>query len=523
MPCVDYGRAYKKYYDPDEIIIDLETVTAHGNTTTHDVEVYGSVTTDGLFIGDGSFVTNVPSNPGVPDLQTVTGYGASTGDKVSFSDVYADGNVVVNGIVTCSELIGNGEFLGGVANVYELSALDSKITATESNIIITNTSGLTDVTKGDLLASTSDGVLDKLSIGTTNQVLHANTTTEQPEWVGISGVTDVVNRALAIEQNPMFSNTNNLTSMNTGDILYGHETGDLRNLARETTADNTHRTTGAYGTGWGRILRVDERGENVMWLHPSNNMSFDGFISSTVWSKAPIYVGGGGIALRNNRENPREEFYQNNRNFINHNTVYPIRFGSCGYYHDSGFPYTTGDRFQYESSDKHPEGINFHLYILGDIRSQFLHGDGSKLVFPQTSVLPGIIELGASGGPPTVTYVYGKRGYLDVYSDFRLKSKFKNISHALDKLSRLVPKLYDKDGNRESGFIAQEMYYDVKELRHIVWPGRDANPNDDTPEPDYSDWGKRHTCLRYLHFIAYVVKSIQELRERIERLKNNKK
>jgi hypothetical protein len=56
-----------------------------------------------------------------------------------------------------------------------------------------------------------------------------------------------------------------------------------------------------------------------------------------------------------------------------------------------------------------------------------------------------------------------------------------------------------------------------------VWPGRDANPNDDAPEPDYSDWGKRHACLRYLHFMAYIVQSIKELRERIERLKNNRK
>src|SRR6056300_452846 len=280
MPCVDYGRAYKKYYDPDEIIIDLETVTSHGNTTTHDVEVYGSVTTDGLFIGDGSFVTNVPSNPGVPDLQAVTGYGASTSDKVSFSDVYTDGNVIVNGNVTCSELIGNGEFLDGVANVYELSALDSKITATESNIIITNTSGLTDVTKGDLLASTSDGVLDKLSIGTTNQVLFANTTTEQPEWADMGNFTSVFNnRTLSLINEPIISNTNNLTSIDTGDILYGHETGDLRNLARETTADNTYLTSGAYGTGWGRILRVDERGENVMWLHPTTDLQLKGFTS----------------------------------------------------------------------------------------------------------------------------------------------------------------------------------------------------------------------------------------------------
>jgi hypothetical protein len=513
MPCVDYGRAYKKYYDPDEIIIDLETVTSHGNTTTHDVEVYGSVTTDGLFIGDGSFVTNVPSNPGVPDLQAVTGYGASTSDKVSFSDVYTDGNVIVNGNVTCSELIGNGEFLDGVANVYELSALDSKITATESNIIITNTSGLTDVTKGDLLASTSDGVLDKLSIGTTNQVLFANTTTEHPEWADIEDVTDVPGRALSVINNPMFSNTNNLTSMNTGDILYGHETGDLRNLARETTADNTHLTTGAYGTGWGRILRVDERGENVMWLHPTNDLEDDTISIPLKIRIPPIFTLGGGISLRINTEGRRIRTWTD-RIQVNQNTNYfTVRFSLSGFYHDSGISYGgTG-------SDKHPSGVKFHLYILGDIRSNFLHGDGSKLVFPQTSSVPGSTTIGLSG----YARLYGKYGYLDVYSDFRLKSKFKNISYALDKLSRLVPKLYDKDDKRESGFIAQEMYYDVKELRHIVWLGRDANPNDDAPEPDYSDWGKRHACLRYLHFISYVVKSIQELRERIERLKNNKK
>lgn len=522
MPCVDYGRAYKKYYDPDEIIIDLETVTAHGNTTTHDIEVGGDVTTASLFIGDGSFITNVPSNPGVPDLQTVTGYGPSTSDKVSFSDVYADGNVIINGNVTCSELIGNGEFLGGVANVYELSVLDSKITATESNIIITNTSGLTDVTKGDLLVSTSDGVLDKLSIGTTNQVLHANTTTEQPEWVDISDVTDVVDRTLAIEQNPIFSNTNNLTSMNTGDILYGHETGDLRNLARETTADNTHLTTGAYGTGWGRILRVDERGENVMWLHPSNDMDLDYLlppkVAASTYRAAPIFVGGGGISLRNNTE--RRYITRIDRIDVDGGiNWYTVRFGESGFYHDSGVSYSSDGSVKGPGTDKHPEGIKFHLYILGNIMSEFLHGDGSKLIIPQTSVVPGNTVIGLSG----ITYIYGKRGYLDVYSDFRLKSKFKNISCALDKLSRLVPKLYDKDNKRESGFIAQEMYYDIKELRHIVWPGRDANPNDNTPEPDYSDWGKHPACLRYLHFIAYVVKSIQELRERIERLKNNKK
>jgi hypothetical protein len=64
----------------------------------------------------------------------------------------------------------------------------------------------------------------------------------------------------------------------------------------------------------------------------------------------------------------------------------------------------------------------------------------------------------------------------------------------------------------------------LEEMRHVVWPGRDANPNDDAPEPDYSDWGKRHASLRYLHFMAYMsCNPFKELRERIERLKNNRK
>lgn len=540
MPCDARGRAYRKYYDDIySLESNLQTVTDEGNVTTHGIQVFDSVDVDGFFFGDAGFVTNVPSNPGVPNLQTVTGYGPSTSDKVSFSDVYADGNVIINGKVTCSELIGNGEFLGDVANVYELSVLDSKITATESNIIITNTSGLTDVTKGDLLVSTNDGVLDRLTIGSTDQVLLANITSNQPEWVDVDfpDITgDIPDRLDSMEQNVVFTNTNTISSLATGDILYAEDTNKLVNLERETRADNTFLTSGAYGTGWGRLLRVNYdigNSDTTVWLHPTSNLT-----SNIVSQYSAQYSSAEGnpIVIESDITEPDDriilffdgdiyQYYVDYR--IDVQNVYlgdkGIKFGFDMFYSELGEEYTD---FSYET--KHPTGAIYNLYILGLLiaasdRSntstyKFLHGDGSNLLIQNGIAPPSDNEI--SPFPPIII---GKRGYLDVFSDKRLKNKITEMTHALDKLSRLVPKLYDKDGKRESGFIAQEMYYDVREMRHIVWPDRDANPNEDVPEPDYSDWGKRPACLRYLHFVAYVVKSIQELKERIERLKNNKK
>ena len=515
MPCVDYGRAYRKYYDDVyRLSINLESVTTESNVTTHGIHVFNSIEVGGFFIGDAGFVTNVPSNPGVPDLQTVTGYGPSTSDKVTFlNDVYADGNVIINGNVTCSELIGNGEFLGGVANVYELSVLDSKITTTESNIIITNTSGLTGVTKGDLLVSTNDGVLDKLSIGTTNQVLFANTTTEQPEWVDIDFpeiVGDIPDRITSLEQNVMFTNTNTISSFVIGDILYGYSDGELYNLERETRADNTFLTTGDYGTGFGRLLRVNEWGNNVMWLHPSNyteNIGNDP-IFTTGTSGTLDYIT---IELRTDKIlRARSNRIPIAGGAPASDLLFSVRFNDSMFYSENGRSYSgTG-------STKHPSGINWKLYTYGDIYGN-LNGDGGFMVFPQFSITPIGGTLNPSGSNPL-----GKAGELLVFSDKRRKSKIRYMSKSLDTLCKLIPKIYEKGGKRESGFIAQEIYYDARELRHIVWPDRDSNPNDDAPEPGYSDWGKRPACLRYLHFIAYVVKSIQELKERIEQLKNNK-
>ena len=75
-------------------------------------------------------------------------------------------------------------------------------------------------------------------------------------------------------------------------------------------------------------------------------------------------------------------------------------------------------------------------------------------------------------------------------SDDRLKENEELIENACETLSKLRPQLYDKKpdmGNydpatwyKESGLIAQEIYYDAPELRHLVHkskPGIDEEDN----------------------------------------------
>jgi len=483
--------------------LDFNDIVTTNNVSSVGAVFGGDVTASGFLIGDGSLVTNLPINT----LQEVTTSGSSTNRFITFTNgvtsFEAIGNVVVTGNVTCSKLIGSGEFLGGVANTYELSVLSSSISSAENKKIITNTSGLTDVTKGDLLTSTANGVLGKLSIGSNGQLLLADTTTSLPKWETITNIFDIGLRTNDLENEFIFSNTVNLSSLTTGDILYGYGTNDIRRLARETTADNTYLTYGDYGTGYGRLLRMDEWGENVMWLHPSNYDTNAGNIEmiATGTSGTLDYISLNLVT---------------DQSVITPDGRIPISTSSLSF-NDTMFYSEDGRSYSGTGTTKHPSGIKWKLYTYGDIYANYIHGDGSKMILTQSPISGGGGTYNPSGASEL-----GKAGQLLVFSDKRRKSKIQAMSTTLNTLSKLVPKLYEKEGKHESGFIAQEMYYDVREMRHIVWPDRDANPNDDAPEADYSDWGKRYACLRYLHFIAYVVRSIQELRERIERLKNNK-
>ena len=85
---------------------------------------------------------------------------------------------------------------------------------------------------------------------------------------------------------------------------------------------------------------------------------------------------------------------------------------------------------------------------------------------------------------------------------------------------------------KESGVIAQEIYYDVSELRRLVHRGKpdldeEGNsipipemPTSIDPEPDldYSSWGEDPASGNYIGLIAYEVKANTELHERVKAL-----
>jgi len=510
--------------------LTLDDVTTNGNTVMTDgVYFDGDLEVTGYFKGDGSQIENLPSY----DLQDITTSGSSTSDKVNFTNdvtsLICSGNVTISGNLTSGVgLTGDGEFMEGVANTHNLSLLDARVTSLESNIMITNTSSLSDVQTGDILVSDANGSLDTLAIGSNEQLLYANNITTQPEWKTFTNILNFGSRLSTLEDAVIFDITENLTSVTTGDILYGYGTGDLRRLAPQTTADNTYLTIGDYGTGFGRLLRMDEHGDNAMWLHPTSNLDYKYNSGSPfVMSYVPLFDDelndGSHLRIKNRSSDQTTNITDRIRIGSNY---FDIKFGQGMFYDQAGVRYMDTNGYSGNGSTWHPDDIKFHWYVQGNLKiSGSYHGDGS-LLFTDITFTPsksistpssGLTTFGKEG--ELLTY---SNGYFLGYSDRRLKTKIETISNALDKLAKLTPKLYDKEGKRGSGLIAQDVYYNAKELRHMVWPDRDAKPNDDAPEPDYSDWGKRPACIRYPHLVAYVVKSIQELRERIERLKNNK-
>ena len=165
-------------------------------------------------------------------------------------------------------------------------------------------------------------------------------------------------------------------------------------------------------------------------------------------------------------------------------------------------------------------------------------------------------------GGPSATNIFlsstafdGNRTYSGGTSDDRLKHNEALITNATSTLMKLRPQIYMKDSalpqsrdrknpdvivdnvdiiqELEAGLIAQEVYYEVPELRHLVITRvenasdiqelpDDVDLNDIQNDPDYValGWNQYEPAnVKYMELIPYLIKMNQEQQEEIDTLK----
>src|SRR5210317_1007926 len=170
--------------------------------------------------------------------------------------------------------------------------------------------------------------------------------------------------------------------------------------------------------------------------------------------------------------------------------------------------------------------VNTEYVNNGTARWNFRNFNGNRNNTPVTTYLD-LTGGGAASWPG-----------LNITSDDRLKTNEQDIANATETLMKLRPQKYDKalflDSEYEDqdeatgisqntirnefGFIAQEIYYEVPELRDLVNVPHDATVVDDVDrdftdiqnDPDYSNWGDKPASVDYNSFIAILTKGFQE-------------
>ena len=473
MSCSSKGRSYRKLYDTIPIPpATLGSVVNESNTATIGAKFGGDLEATGFVKGDGSLLTNLPSAP------TVTLTSVCNNDNVATIGAVFQGDLEATGFVK-----GNGSQLTNLP-VPNLQAVTSVNSSTPDKVSFQNlvtsleTSGNVLVT-GNVTASKFYGSGSELTSIASQTDLNDNSS-----------------RISTLEGKTIITNTSGITTNFTkGDILYASGNGTLSKRGISSTAGQVLTVSSGVPI-WSTAPGVSSLDTRITNLESefiiTSTSGITGFTQGDI-----LYATGNSTLARLQKGNAGQflsinssglpawtngpsastsfitEAYTGPRNarlgFHNTAPQHTISFGTS-YYDESG---TTG---------------SFH--ISGNVFAEFYYGDGS-----------GLTNLPSSAS-----------------SDARLKSNVVTISNSLDVLSKLKPYMYEKDGREESGFMAQDIWYDAPELKHAVIPGDDATPNETKNEPSYDDWGKEHAKLDYHCIISYAVGAINELREMVEQL-----
>ena len=478
MSCSSKGRSYRKLYDTIPIPpATLGSVVNESNTATIGAKFGGDLEATGFIKGDGSLLTNLPSAP------TVTLTTVCNNNNVATIGAVFQGDLEATGFVK-----GDGSLLTNLP-APTLQQVTSQDAVTNDKVTFSNPVTSLE-TSGNVVVNGNVTALEFFGDGS-----------ELTSIVPQSQLDDNSSRINTLNQKVIITNTNGITTNFTkGDMLYASSAGNLSKLAISSTQGDVLSVNASGVPTWGASPSVSSLDNRISSLEGNlmvtSTTGITGFTTGDILyasgtntltrlpkgaagqflainsSGIPSWVNGPGASTQFITESYTSSTI-GRIGFHNTNPLHAISFGTSYY-------------------DEDIDNTSANLVISGNVYAEYYYGDGS-----------GLTNLNLS---PT--------------SDARAKSNSEIIVNSLDTLSKLNPVMYVKDGLEESGFIAQDIYYDAPELRHLVELGKDAKPNETKNEPNYEDWGEEHAKLDYVGLIAYTVAAINELREMVDELEN---
>lgn len=548
--------------------------TSQGGTgltsfTSGDLLYYtGGTTFTKLAIGTQGQILKVASNNApewanetAPDLSTSTNFGtgasgavsvgnkAGTGASVDLNlygasiQLYNTSNVNVATFTpvnnTCNLTLNGGEISGATWNGNTIG-------------VAKGGTGLTSYSTGDILYATGSTSIAKLGIGGSNQVLGVNN--GLPQWKNID-TTTVTQFGTASTSHIEIGNTaGGSINVNMYGFYFQFFNTSNTAVAQFTPYSNRMNISLGSSNAQGVISNADWQGNII-------SSSYGGTGHNTYSHGDMLYKGGGsnlaklnigtfGQVLTSNGTTP---VWANptSSGTISTTTVSITSTGKTSLHANSG-----NQQIVMENSTNNnnlrvfaPSGNTYLFFYQANNNAYWdtAYGQSAINVYwnfrnASASYATGYLTV-TSGGTPQSNFSYTS-------SDDRLKINEELIENATDTIMKLRPQKYDKytylqsemdnPQNKEDekkvnktthewGFIAQEVYYEVPELRKIV----DVPPSatlidnhenmdfkDIRNDPDYSNWGEEKASLHYNSFIALLTKGFQEQQEEIKTLKS---